>query len=95
MRYRGLRHRPSGRYAAEIRDLQLKERRWLGTFNTAEEAACTARAMRGLKARTNFMYRTLSPPSGTNYLLPHFNFSKQSLLSVKTPQNRKFGPASS
>ncbi|KAI8004206.1 Ethylene-responsive transcription factor ERN1 [Camellia lanceoleosa] len=95
----GVRQRPSGKWVAEIKNTTQKIRMWLGTFDTAEEAARAydeaACLLRGSNARTNFVVNHGGRPANANSpvslkirnLLNQKKATKQSTSLSFTPTN--------
>ncbi|GMI93896.1 WAX INDUCER 1, SHINE 1 [Hibiscus trionum] len=69
-KFRGVRQRQWGSWVSEIRHPLLKRRVWLGTFETAEEAARAydeaAVLMSGRNAKTNFPVPDRNPTGNEN-----------------------------
>ncbi|PNY02116.1 ethylene-responsive transcription factor 1b-like protein [Trifolium pratense] len=105
--YIGVRKRPWGKYAAEIRDTTRGGRRvWLGTFDSAEDAALAydqaAFSMRGNNALINFSVQRVKESlqeiqykcrkgSSPALALKERHYEQRKLSSKATKNNNKAG----
>ncbi|KAB2598958.1 ethylene-responsive transcription factor WIN1-like [Pyrus ussuriensis x Pyrus communis] len=93
-KYRGVRQRHWGSWVSEIRHPLLKRRVWLGTFETAEEAARAydeaSVLMSGRNAKTNFPITTTTTQSNsTRAPVGSSDHPKTSSCDLDSPSEQK------
>ncbi|KAF5741737.1 hypothetical protein HS088_TW10G00742 [Tripterygium wilfordii] len=93
-KFRGVRQRHWGSWVSEIRHPLLKRRVWLGTFDTAEEAARAydeaAILMNGRNAKTNFpVLNNNNQPGGYDHQTNPLQSGLQSNNSVLSAKLRR------